>query len=139
MTGRRGWYLVFQSEYDTTEGILGPYLDRGQANSAMGELLRAEQYAVELVDDDHPLALYPYFYHHVKVLDLNEHELQVLDREPRREDPRTRALIAAYRDIRDWLDDQPVTASRLSRTHDLIAETLRVMGVSPLAVLEGRA
>lgn len=75
----RDWYLVFQSEYNTTEGIMGPYTEKAQGQAAMDAMLGAEATAVDLVDSTSPLTVYPYFYHHIKLLDLDESELRVLE------------------------------------------------------------
>lgn len=77
----RRWYLVFQSEYDSTEGVFGPYVDRGAAKSAMDTLLAAEIAALEGLDLESvpPSAqCIPYWYHHIKLMELNPDEIEVL-------------------------------------------------------------
>jgi hypothetical protein len=77
--GMEGAYLMFQDEDNNVLGYLGPFHGGTDAARAhMRGITNAENLAVEAVDHDSPWAMYPYFWHHVSVVELTPHEIECL-------------------------------------------------------------
>jgi len=76
--GMQGSYIMYQDEDNNILGMLGPFGSEASAKLAMNGIIAAETAAVQAVDDSSPWALYPYFWHHAKVVTVTPHELDCL-------------------------------------------------------------
>lgn len=76
--GLQWWYILFLSELDTTEGLMGPYPSEEAAKLVMDAFLAVDQLAIDYLDTDSPYARYFAPWHHCQVVQLTPHELEIM-------------------------------------------------------------